>query len=387
MHSAQSPLRARLSSWLAAAFSRPTSSRASAAAAAHAADPLSAFRSESDAAEDAVDAPVATLSPDATAVPSWIAPAASAAIVVLVFVAGIAIVAKRGLGVAAAEVKPATVSIDSRPSGADVVIDGQHRGVTPLTLALAAGAHTLAVRRGAAERVVPLTTTAGAERAEHFDLDAEPAPASTGRISVITDPPGARVFVDGQARGVSPLTIDSLPAADHTVRAVAADTTADRVVSVGAGTTTSVVFSRASSAAPLGGWLTVAAPFEVQVLERDEVVGTSESARLMLPAGRHDVVLVNQPLGYQEARRIEVAPGKVTTLKVAPPKSVVSVNARPWADVTLDGASIGQTPIANLAVPIGSHEIVFRHPQLGERKQTLVVTAKGPNRIAADLTR
>ena len=33
------------------------------------------------------------------------------------------------------------------------------------------------------------------------------------------------------------------------------------------------------------------------------------------------------------------------------------------------------------------HEMVFRHPQLGERRQTVTVTAKGPNRIAADLTK
>jgi hypothetical protein len=48
---------------------------------------------------------------------------------------------------------------------------------------------------------------------------------------------------------------------------------------------------------------------------------------------------------------------------------------------------VGQTPLANLSLALGTHEIVFRHPDLGERKQTIVVTAKGPNRIAVDLTR
>ena len=63
------------------------------------------------------------------------------------------------------------------------------------------------------------------------------------------------------------------------------------------------------------------------------------------------------------------------------------MNARPWAEVMVDGTSIGQTPIANLQVGVGPHELVFRHPQLGERKQTVVVTAKGPNRIAMDFTK
>ena len=65
----------------------------------------------------------------------------------------------------------------------------------------------------------------------------------------------------------------------------------------------------------------------------------------------------------------------------------ISVNARPWADVFLDGDNVGQTPIANLPVSIGSHEMVFRHPQLGERKQTVSVSVNGPNRIAVDLTK
>jgi hypothetical protein len=63
------------------------------------------------------------------------------------------------------------------------------------------------------------------------------------------------------------------------------------------------------------------------------------------------------------------------------------VNARPWAEIVLDGASVGLTPIANLLVTVGSHDVVFKHPQLAERKQTVIVTVKGPNRIAADLTK
>ena len=66
---------------------------------------------------------------------------------------------------------------------------------------------------------------------------------------------------------------------------------------------------------------------------------------------------------------------------------MLSANARPWADVLIDGISVGQTPIANLAVPIGTHQVVFRHPQLGERRESVVVGVKGPNRIAVDLTK
>ena len=82
-----------------------------------------------------------------------------------------------------------------------------------------------------------------------------------------------------------------------------------------------------------------------------------------------------------------MAAGQTATLRIDAPKVSMSVNARPWADVIIDGAGVGQTPIANLPVTIGSHDVLFRHPQFGDRRQTFVVTAKGPNRIAVDLTK
>jgi hypothetical protein len=61
------------------------------------------------------------------------------------------------------------------------------------------------------------------------------------------------------------------------------------------------------------------------------------------------------------------------------------VNARPWADVLIDGIAAGQTPLANVALAIGPHQITFRHPELGERTERVVITAKGVNRVAVDL--
>ena len=49
--------------------------------------------------------------------------------------------------------------------------------------------------------------------------------------------------------------------------------------------------------------------------------------------------------------------------------------------MTIDGTAHGETPLANLTLPIGTHEIVFTHPQLGERKQTVVVKMDGLLRV------
>src|SRR4029079_14892001 len=97
-----------------------------------------------------------------------------------------------------------------------------------------------------------------------------------------------------------------------------------------------------------------------------ELSGGADRGKIMRPAGRHDITLANQRLGYEQPQKVTVIAGKGTTLELAAPQAMVSANARPWADVLVDGKNIGQTPIANFAIPIGAHEVLFRHPQLGE---------------------
>jgi PEGA domain len=320
--------------------------------------------------------------------PERIVPIAIGAIAALLVVGAFALVQKRFVGVNAAERTPGKLTVESRPAGAEVVIDGQRRGTTPATISVAPGSHTLVVRRGTDARAVALTIGAGAEIAEHFELAAADATFPVpGRISIATDPPGARVTVDGQDRGLSPVTVDNVSPATHTVHVADGEASAERVVALPPGGITSVVFSRLDVAAPLAGWLTVDAPFDVQIAESGDVVGTSGTRKIMLAAGFHDVVVTNERLGYEEARRMNITAGKTTALTITPPKAPLNVNARPWGDVVLDGTALGQTPLANVAVPIGTHELVIRHPELGERRQTIVVTARGPNRVTQDFTK
>ena len=302
-------------------------------------------------------------------------------------VAAIGAVAVQRFPLTPREPRPGNLTINTRPIDAEVLIDGTRRGTTPLTLSLTPGTHTITVRSAGDERIVPLTIAAGAEVSHYFEMKpAEPA-VVVGRVSVVTDPPGARVSVDGKARGTSPITVTDLTPADHKVTVTSDTGSAERTITVAAGGTASVMFSLPKVSGPVGGWLAIAAPFDVEVVEHDDVIGSGGASRIMLAAGRHDITLLNRSLGYQEARKVDVTAGKTMAIKVDPPKVNISVNARPWADVSLDGASLGQTPISNLQVAIGTHEMVFRHPQLGERRQSVTVTAKGPNRIAADLTK
>ena len=194
---------------------------------------------------------------------------------------------------------------------------------------------------------------AGADVTHNFEMKAATPVPISGGLSVSTDPSGARVTIDGKPRGTSPLTVADLTAEEHKVAVTNETGSAERTVMVTAGGTASVLFTLARAAGPVGGWLSISSPFDVDVFENDDAIGSSGASRIMLAAGRHTVTISSRALGFQDTRKIDVAAGKTTAVHIDAPKVSVSVNARPWADITLDGNNVGQTPIANLPVSIG----------------------------------
>ncbi len=87
--------------------------------------------------------------------------------------------------------------------------------------------------------------------------------------------------------------------------------------------------------------------------------------------------------GFGDQRPVRVDAGAQVEVPVALPNGTINVNAQPWAQVFIDGAAVGDTPLANVALVIGDHEMVFRHPQLGERRRRVVVKAGALARVSA----
>jgi hypothetical protein len=142
----------------------------------------------------------------------------------------------------------------------------------------------------------------------------------------------------------------------------------------------------APAAAPLmAGMLAVTSPVPMHVYTRGKLVGTTEADSIMLPVGTHDLLLENANVGFRVRRVVTVQAGRTSSVKLEVPNGTVHVNAVPWAEVWVDNQRAGETPIGNLQAPIGHREIVFRHPELGERKTTVLVTLKGPNRVSMDM--
>ena len=116
-----------------------------------------------------------------------------------------------------------------------MIVDGNEHGVSPVTVRLPSGAHVLEVQVGKAEpRVIPLTIQANVQTVQYIELKDVPV---TGVLEVRSEPPGARILIDGQPRGTTPATLANLPVGDHTVVLEAGGRKATQVVKIEAGST------------------------------------------------------------------------------------------------------------------------------------------------------
>lgn len=279
-----------------------------------------------------------------------------------------------------------SLRVETDAPGATVTIDGAARGTTPLTLALAPGAHTVVVTQGSVTRTLPLTVTGGSTTIQHISWPPTAA-RNTGAIEITSDPKGQYVTVDGSPRGATPLTITDLPPGEHEVLVRRDTTTVRRTVVVEAGSTASLMLSSGAAAGVSSGWLSVNVQTPLQILENGKVIGTTESDRILLPVGSHSLEFVSDSLGFRQSRTVTVNPGQTNTVTVALPRGTININAVPWAQVWLDGQPLGDTPIGNVSWTIGTHEVVLRHPELGERKVSATITTREPARVAVDLRR
>jgi hypothetical protein len=279
---------------------------------------------------------------------------------------------------------PATLSVGTTPAGIPVFVDGAPHGVTPLRAELPPGDHVVELRTDTERRRIPVTLAAGAQVSQYFEL-ARP-PQSTGELLVRTEPLGAAVTVDGKYVGRSPVGVPDLSAGTHTVVMQHDIGTLTERVLIESGRTASLVVSMGGAGkSSAAGWIRLDVPTEVQVLENGRRIGGSDIERIMLPVGRHELEFVNDALGYRDQRTVQVSAGQVSSVRLEWPRGSMALNATPWAEVFVDGARVGETPIGNYAVPIGSHDVIFRHPDLGERRLSVTVKTGDPIRVGVDL--
>jgi hypothetical protein len=228
-------------------------------------------------------------------------------------------------------------------------------------------------------------------RAEFARTPTAVAPAPLVPITIDSQQPGDQVIVDGRDVGVTPMTL-SLRSDMRSIRVrtrpseEVAVVQPSPVVDRTADTASAAALTQAAARERRGG-LRVSSPIELQVLEGDKLLGTSTDGPVVATAGRHELDFVNTEFGYQSRQVVEIKAGQIVPMKISPPDGRVSINAVPWATVSIDGNSAGETPLGNITLPVGEHQITFRHPQLGERTQKVIVKANASTRVSVAFAR
>jgi len=219
-----------------------------------------------------------------------------------------------------------------------------------------------------------------------------PAAAAAGNVplTIVSPTPGDKVFVDGREVGVTPYKL-SVAAAPHAIQVVArqsapAATPTAPTAAAAADPKTASAIAAAAQRQRSGG-LRLSPPIDLQVLEGERVLGTSADGPIVASAGVHQLDFINTSIGFRSRQSVTIKAGEIIPLKIQPPDGRVSINAQPWAQVWIDGNPVGETPLANLTVSAGEHEIVFRHPQLGERRETTIVKSGVQTRISTTLSK
>ncbi len=278
-----------------------------------------------------------------------------------------------------ARLKPApnvgTAVLESDPPGATVLIDGAAVGTTPMTAELAPGKHVVDFRRRGVTRTIPIEILKGKSTSTRVEWTVR----RVGKIHVQSEPSGAKVLIDGKDRGVTPITVDELPAGAHTLVLQSGAGTLQRNVTVAEDKTTEV------NEAIFSGWLHVSSPIELSISDGDKGVSLDDRNQALLRPGGHTIRFVNRALGFNESRKIEIRPGETTSLSIVPPPSLLSVNASEPAEVLIDGERAGDTPLTDFPVAIGTREITIKSATT-VRRLTVTVTVE-PAHLEIDFSK
>lgn len=108
----------------------------------------------------------------------------------------------------------AEVTVSSEPAGARLLVDGEERGVTPLTTQIMAGNHPVELQL---EGFKPWTTDVQVKANEPLSLGPVRLGLPDGKLALRSDPSGASVSVGGVYRGQTPVSLELRPDIAHNV--------------------------------------------------------------------------------------------------------------------------------------------------------------------------
>jgi hypothetical protein len=295
-------------------------------------------------------------------------------------------------------VQTGSIQVTSSPQGAIARLDGGETLTTPGTFRdVPPGYHTVEL---ALTGYFPYSTSVNVAAGGTSSVSASLSPMqTTGSLRVTSSPSGADVYVDEIYRGYTPLTVGSLSTGRHAVRLhLAGYQDYSRNVEIESGSQSSFSVSLTPVYQPTTGDIVVTSvPDGAAIYLDGSYRGTTNERNPIditgVAPGTHTVALLKNRYKDYTAD-VTVSAGKTTTVSavltpgsVTPSTGDVSVESSPsGADVYLDNAYKGFSPLTIHDVPAGSHVVMLRMSGYQDFQYTVQVSGGQTASVIGGLT-
>ncbi len=200
--------------------------------------------------------------------------------------------------------------------------------------------------------------------------------AGSGELRIESVPDGARVVLDGKEVGFTPLALKGVPAGRHALVLEGDAGTLKRTVRVQADERTVARYEITA------GFLSVTSRIPVEIFDGTKKLGSSDEGHILLAPGQYKVRLVNTHYGFREDAEFAIKAGEISTHAVTLPDGSLHITTEAGAEIFVDGEMMGVAPLAPFRVPIGAREVLVRHADLGERRQSVEVVSGQPTELS-----
>ena len=273
--------------------------------------------------------------------------------------------------------EPATVTIVTKPTDAEVIVNGRP---------LEGGQSSPFTVQGLApeeEHSIVVRKTGYAEQTHHFELEGgevkalpnvelSPLRVDTG-FTLSSVPEGASIYVDDvKLAATTPSRITDLKPGLHVIRLELGEGYQpwETQVALASGQVIELPTARLVG----GGGGTRAANKVGAAPSSHRSSGSSSSRRTSerssrAPRAAAPVQAASAPVRF--------APVPASQPRVSGAQGTLRLNSRPWAQVFVDGRMVGNTPVMNMPLSAGSHSIKLVNPQLGMTKNLKVKIQNG----------
>jgi len=212
-----------------------------------------------------------------------------------------------------------TLVVHSDPVGATVFLDGRNAGITPLSIdRVPQGERDVSLQLMG---YAPYRTNVLVRPNDTVRLEGTLTPVP-GSLEVVSTPAGARVFINDQPRGETPLRLQDLAPGTYVVRVSLrghADVSQTVRIERGSAESRMVELERNSGTLEI-----ITRPADVRVIVNGEFMGTTRGRGTdvisqplqveMLSQGFHTLQLVREGYGF-ETKRFSITRDQVTTLE------------------------------------------------------------------------